>query len=69
MEPFKNIVIHNYHNYLFYPLKYGNKLIDNNLNQLKVVKALNSKEEMNNNENKLQKKEENREIEEKKIEN
>ena len=67
MEPFKNIVIHNYHNYLFYPLKYGNKLIDNNLNQLKVVKALNSKEEMNNNENKLQKNEEKREIEEKKL--
>ena len=69
MEPFKNIVIHNYHNYLFFPLKDGNKLIDNNLNlnQLKVVKALNSKEEMNNNENKLQKNEEKREIEEKKL--
>ena len=67
MEPFKNIIIHNYHNYLFFPLKDGNKLIDNNLNQSKVVKALNSKEEMNNNENKLQKNEEKREIEEKKL--
>ena len=66
MNPFKNILIH-YHNYLYVPLKYGNQIIDNNLNQLKVVKVLNSKEEINNNENEFQKNEKKQEIEEKKL--
>ena len=66
MKPFKNILIP-YGNYLLVLLNNGNQIIGNNLNQLKVVKVLNSKEEIKNNENEFQKNEEKQEIEEKKL--